>query len=137
VYKLIIAGIGALAVALLALGCGGGGSDEATAQVSKAEFYKQASRICGKTQKKLLARFQASGKDLSAVYEEAAPLLRQEAEELESLAGPEQVEAKVKPMVANLMKASRLVSQEGKGAVNDPTIETYKQEAAELHLDEC
>jgi hypothetical protein len=137
VYKLIIAGIAVLAVGLSASGCGGGGAEEATAQVSKAEFYNQARTICASTQKQLQAEFQDAGRSISAIYDEAAPLLKQEAEKLESIAGPAEVEEKVKPMIANLMKASYVVSQEGENAANHPTIEKYKREAAALHLDEC
>jgi hypothetical protein len=136
VHKLIIAGLGVLAVALLAAGCGGGGTDEATAQVSKAEFYKQARAVCAKTQKTLQAKLKASG-SLSHVYNEAAPVLKREAEELASISGPEQVEEEVEPMVANLTKASGVVAKQGEKAVNNPSIDTYKKEAAALHLDEC
>ena len=135
-YKLIIAGLGVLAAALLAMGCGGGGSDEATAQVSKAEFYKQARAICGKAQRKLQAEYQALG-SIEALYTKAAPLMEQEAEELEAITGPEKVEDKIKPMIANLRRASEVISQQGEKAVNDPTIATYKDEAAALNLSKC
>jgi hypothetical protein len=135
-YKLIIAGVGVLAVVLLAIGCGGG-SDEATAQVSRAEFYKQARNICAKTQAKLQAEFQESGKSIAAVYKNAAPLLKEEAEELESIAGPDQVEETTKSMIANLMKISQVVAREGNNAADDPRIARYKKEAFELHLNEC
>ena len=133
-HKLIIAGIGALALALLATGCGGG-SDEATAQVTKAQFYKQARAICAKTQKKLQTELAA--KDISAVYSKAAPQLKHEAEELEAISGPEEVEEEVKPLIANVLKASDLIAQEGEAAANAPTIQAYKKEAAALHLTEC
>lgn len=134
-HRLIIIGIGIVALALLAAGCGGGGG-EATAQVSKAQFYKQARAICARTQKKLRAEFAAS-KNPSAVYTQLAPLLRREAEELEAIPGSEAVEEEVKPLIASVLKASDLVAKEGEAAANAPSLQAYKKEAAELHLEEC
>ncbi|MGN6258285.1 MAG: hypothetical protein ACTHN3_11135 [Solirubrobacterales bacterium] len=140
-YRLIIAGIGVLAVALLAAGCGGGGSDEATAQVSKAEFFKQARTICAKTQKELQAEIAVSGNEAQAssskIYGKAAQLLEQEVEELEALSGSEQVEKKVEPLIENVSKASRLIAQNGQDALTDPSIIAYKKEARALHLEDC
>ena len=135
-YKLIIAGIGVLAAALLAAGCGGGGSDEATAQVTKAEFYKQARAICAKTQGKLLAELKAS-KNPDAVYTKLAQLREKEAKELESLSGSEAVEEEVKPFVATILKASNLVAREGQEAGDDPSFRAYKQESIDLSLTKC
>lgn len=134
-YRLIIAGIGVLAVALLAAGCGGGGSDEATAQVSKAQFYKEAEAICANTQKKFQAEI--ATKNLSAVYSKAPALLAHEAEELEAISGPEAVEEKVKPLIANVLKASQLIGQKGQAAANSRSIRAYKREAAALNLSAC
>jgi len=136
VYKLIIAGIGVLAVALLALGCGGGGSDEATAQVTKAEFYKQARAICAKTQKKLLAEIGAS-KNPDTVYSKLAQMREKEAEELDALTGSDGVEEAVKPFIATILKASHLVAREGQKAGDDPSFRAYKQESVDLGLTEC
>jgi hypothetical protein len=135
VNRIIIAGIGVLAVALLATGCGGGEGDEATAQVSKAQFYKQARAVCAKTQKAFQTELAA--KNISAVYSNAAPLLEHEAEELEAISGPEEVEEEVKPLIANVLKASHLVAQEGIAAANAPSTQAYKKEASGLHLSEC
>lgn len=135
-YKFIIAGIGVLAAALLAMGCGGGGSDEATAQVSKAEFYKQARAICAKTQKKLLAEIAAS-KNPDAVYTKLAQLREKEAEELEALSGSGAVEEEVQPFIATILKASHLVAREGQEAGADPSFGAYKQESVDLGLKEC
>jgi hypothetical protein len=138
VYKLIIAGIGVLAVALLAMGCGGGGSDEATAQVTKAEFYNQARAICAQTQKKVSAAFRAkASKNLSAAYHELAELRGREAEELESITGSKAVEEEVKPLIQSISEASDLVAREGEAAANDPSLQTYSRETAALHLTEC
>lgn len=135
-YRLSIAGIGVLAVALLAAGCGGGGSDEATAQLSKAQFYKQARAICAKTQKKLQAELEAS-KNISAAAGKLAQLREHEAEELEAISGPDAVEAKVRPFIATILRASHLVAREGRAAANDPSLKAYGREAIALHLTQC
>jgi hypothetical protein len=137
VHKLIIAGIGVLAVALLATGCGGGGSDEATAQVSKAEFYKQVRAICAKRQKKLHAVVEASSGDVSAAYNHAAPAIQREAEELDAISGPEAVEEKFKPFIAHILKVSQLIAREGQAAANAPSFRAYEKEAFALHLFRC
>ena len=138
-YRFIIAGIGVLAVALLATGCGGGGSDEPTAQVSKAEFFRQARAICEKTQKKLVAELAASNNssNTTAVPSRIAQLREREAEELEALTGSEAVEEEVKPFIATIVKVSQLVAQEGQATADDPSIQAYNQEADALGLRHC
>ncbi|HET7418303.1 MAG TPA: hypothetical protein VFJ61_11830 [Solirubrobacterales bacterium] len=134
--RLITAALGVLALALLVIGCGGGGSDEATAQVSKVQFYKEARAICADVQKKFRTELETS-KDISVVYRKAGPLLEHEAEELEAIVGPEAVEEEVKPLIAKVVKASHRIAQDGEAAANDPSTQAYKQEAAELKLREC
>lgn len=135
-YRLIIAGIGVLAVALIAVGCGGGGGGETTAQLGKAQFYKQARAICADTQKKVHAEL-ATSRNISAVSGKLAQLREKEAEELEAITGSEAVEEKVKPFIATISKASHLVAREGEAAANDPALEAYSREAIALHLTEC
>jgi hypothetical protein len=136
VNRLIIAGIGVLAVALLATGCGGGGSAEATAQVSKAQFFKQARAICAKAQKKLQAQLAAS-KDVTTQADEIAHLRKVEAEELADLTGSETVEQEVKPFITALFKVSEMLAQEGRIQSDDPSLRTYAREAATLDLTGC
>lgn len=139
-HKLIIAGVGVLAVSLFAIGCGGGGNDEATAQVSRGEFYNQARTVCAGAQKelqKLAVTVKEAGESPSHFYSKVGPLLKGEAEELESIAGPRQTEEKVEPLIENILKASRLVAKLGEAAVGTPSVETYKNEARALHLVDC
>jgi Fe-S cluster biogenesis protein NfuA len=138
VYRLIVAGIGVAVAAILSAGCGGGGSDQATAQISEAQFIKQVKTICAKTHKEVGAVFfgqSASGK--ADPIEQIALLLKQESEALDALAGPEEVEAKVAPLIENVSKASGILAQEGKKALNDQRVAAYKQEAEDLHLPNC
>lgn len=134
--RLIIAGIGVLAAGLLAAGCGGGGGDEATAQVSKAEFYKEARNVCAKTQPKFVVAFHNSS-GLADFSKRAASLLKQEATGLDALAGPAEVEAKLEPLIENMSKVSAVVAHGGKKGLEDPGIAAYKQEAKELGLGAC
>jgi hypothetical protein len=142
VYRLIIAGIGVLAVALLAIGCGGGGSDEATAQVSKAQFFKQARAICAKTQENIEAELRsasqnASSKNFSALYKKVGQLRENEAEELDAISGSKKVEEKVGPLITKVLRIGHLLAREGQAAATDPSIEKYRQEAIALHLIKC
>jgi hypothetical protein len=136
-YRLIIAGIGAVAIALLAVGCGGGGGDEATAHLSKAQFYKQANTICVGTQTELKAAFARSKSVDAAFFQRLSTLLKQEAEELEAIEGPEAVEVKVEPLIENVSKASEIIAEEGAAGLNDPRVAAYKSEARRLRLKEC
>jgi hypothetical protein len=142
VYKLIIAGIGVLAAALLAGGCGGDGSGEATAQVSKAEFFNQARAICAGTQKEieaqlLLASKKSSQKDFSSLYRKIAQLRRREAEELDSISGSGRVEEEVEPLIADVLEVSDLLAQGGRAVADDPSLREYREGAEELHLSKC
>lgn len=130
-YRLII---GVVAAALLAAGCGSGG-DEATAQVSEAQFMKQAKTICAKTQKEITAGLKdvASGK--ADLFELTSSKLEQEAEKLEAITGPEDVEAKVEPLIENIRQVSELLAKEQD--LEDPRIAAYKEEAKKLGLTEC
>ncbi len=61
--QLVIAGVVGLAVALLAAGCGSGGSDSSSVSVSegsisKAEFIKEASAACYKLQRQTASKLQ-------------------------------------------------------------------------------
>jgi len=138
VHKLIIVGMGLAAAAILMAGCGGDGADDATAQVSKSQFMTQARDICEVTQKKmaplLLSKKARQNPDR---FKEAASLLKREAEELEAIEGPKQVEADVEPLIANIVEAGHIISTQGEEGVQDPRIAAYKREARRLHLTFC
>jgi hypothetical protein len=136
VYKLIILGLAAISTALVAFGCGSSEEEEATAQVNRAEFMKKAKAVCAATQPKFVVEFNRST-GLADFSNRAASLLKQEAEGLERLEGPEDAEAKLEPLIANMSKVSVVVSREGKAGLEDPAIAAYKQEAKELGLGAC
>lgn len=137
-YKLIIAGTGVIAIALLAIGCGSGGESEATAQVSEAQFMEQAKTICAKTHKEVAAAFVGQGASgTEDRIEQISLLLKQEAEDLDAMTSSKQVEAKFDPLIESVSQASGVLAQKGKDGLNDPRIAAYKQVAKTLHLANC
>jgi hypothetical protein len=100
--RIFAALIGALAIVLVATGCGGGGdSTEVTAaSISKAQFIKQAEAICESGNKQLQIDFAAFLKNnagiehpTEATYAElvntvVAPDIEREVEELRELGAP-------------------------------------------------
>jgi len=97
---------------------------------------REAKTVCAKTQPKFVVAFHKS-EGLADFSQRAASLLKQEAEGLDALAGPDDVEAKLKPLIANMSKVSVTVSREGKRGLEDPSVAAYKQEAKELGLGAC
>lgn len=148
-YKLI-ATIGAVAIAaLLALGCGGGGEDEADAsQLTKAEFVKQADAICGKFKKERKAAIVAWEKEFPGgevpekqidvgLAQIVAPSMKQEAEALEALGAPEGDEQEVAQMIANLSKGSRVIAAEGRQGIPQSGLPQFEREATAYGLKAC
>jgi hypothetical protein len=135
-YKLIIAGLAVLAVGLLAMGCGGG-SDQATAQVSEAQFTKQVKATCAKSQKEIEVVVTGQSPEGIDPIQRLASLLKQEAEQLDALAGPEKAEARIEPLIDNVLLVSGIIAQKGKDAFSDPRVAAYQREADELHLTDC
>lgn len=106
---------GVLAVALILVGCGGGGSDatsgggDSTASLSKAEFIKEADAICSKGGEQAQSEFAAFGKKnkipegkepTTAQWEEIGtqilvPALRQQVDEIRQLELPAGDEAQI------------------------------------------
>lgn len=136
-YRLIMVGVAAAAVALLALGCGSSNSDEATAaQVSKAQFLKQAEKLCDRTQEdmqKAILRGSSDAANISTM----ASLLTSEAEELDDLSGPEEIEVKIETLTATISEVVGILEREGENGFENPRIAAYKSEAKNLGLEEC
>jgi len=137
-YKLIILGAGIAAFAILAVGCGSSGSDQAAAQITEAQFLRQVDAICTKTHKEVGAAFFGRGTGAAGdPAEQISQLLKEEARELGALAGPEKVEAKIDPLTESISQASGVLAQGGKAALEDPQVAEYKKEAQVLHLPDC
>jgi hypothetical protein len=139
VYRLIIAGIGVAAAASFAFGCGVGGGDEATAQVSSAQFVKQAEKLCPKIQEKRSDEVTAwiksspNGKTDDGFKEVVGPSLEKEAEELEAIGPP----AKFDPLIENMAKVGEAVTREGEKGTRGPAMEAYRQASIRFHLINC
>jgi hypothetical protein len=105
---------GALAVSLLAAGCGGGSdSNSSTASLTKAEFLKQGNAICKHGNMEIEAEFEKFVKEhhlsqnkqpTQAQLTEASetfliPMIRKEVDQLKALGAPEGEEAKVDAII--------------------------------------
>ncbi|HXS33720.1 MAG TPA: hypothetical protein VN758_08115 [Solirubrobacterales bacterium] len=131
--RLIAPIVAALTIALIAAaGCGGGG-DDGTASITKAEFVKQANAVCGKAQKQLESGLQAfiaglKGEEptdptgIEAARAEAAetillPIMHRKVEEFRSLAAPPGDEDRVKAIVKALEEEDEKAEKQPEQAV--------------------
>jgi hypothetical protein len=110
----IVLGAGALAVALIVVGCGGSSSDETSANaISKAAFAKKANAICQKGTERMASSFakylkkgevthpsQAVQEEL--VGEVLVPSVKREIKELQALGAPSGDEDKVNEIITAL-----------------------------------
>lgn len=96
---------GPLAICLLIVGCGGGGSDS----IDKAAFVEQANAICEKASGEMKAEIIALGKELNSrstsatvsILEKAViPALRSELEEIQALGIPSDAKKEVGAFLA-------------------------------------
>lgn len=112
--------IGALAIAAIASGCGGGdSSSESTASLTKAEFVKEGNAICSKGNAEIESEFEAFSKERNLsetkapskeVQEEAAediliPAISSQLKEIRALGTPEGDEGEVEEILAGAEEA--------------------------------
>ena len=140
-HRLIIAGIGVAASALIIFGCGSG-SDEATAQITKAQFVKQAETICSKAREKRAAVSNQEGEpqagnDSKPFDRVLASSMAREAEELKALATHAEDEADVARLAGTLSKLSTRVEETGLAGLQTAAFPQVQQEAAALGLKGC
>jgi hypothetical protein len=129
------------------IGCGGGG-DETSSDVTKAQFVKKADSVCADFKSQRLAAaeksynqkarqgpetpaFEAELKELAEelLTSEILPLIKQQQEELESLDVPAADEEKIDAMLANLGKATGELEQEGlAGLVAGSMFDAFESE---------
>ena len=132
-YRRIIGVAVALAVTgFLAVGCGGGGEDEATASVTKAQFVKSTDAVCEKNHKQREAEFAALDKQLESEGQEpessagietrltdvVIPSMERQLEELEAVDVPEDSEAKMTKMLQTYSKGIEKLKEEMLDALN-------------------
>jgi len=128
----LVAAVAALGA--LVIGCGGGGEETtASADVTKAQFLKEAGAVCVTRKKdwnskaEALAReYQEDGKEITPkeanrfLDEELFPLMQEEQEKLESLEVPVADEARIRKMLRTRAKAVEAVGDRGVAALSDP-----------------
>jgi hypothetical protein len=147
-YRLIVL-IGVMASTAFALGCGGTGEESSSAPLTKAQFIKQADRICAKSTKERNAAALSFMEELPEGSAEAgshldeglkqvvAPLMDREARELAALIAPEEDAAKVSRMIGNLSNASSDIAEEGSKGLRGSTLSTFESEASAYGLKIC
>ena len=154
-----ISGI-AVALVVLGVGVGCGGSDETTSDITKAQFVKKANFICADYKGKRLAaaekefnpkqrqgphtvgakateEFEAELRELGdkLLQEKLLPLTAQQLEELESLGAPAGDEEKVEQMLDNLGKAvEELEGENFEGLIAGNQFDAFESEAEKYGL---
>jgi hypothetical protein len=147
-FRLLTAGIGIVAVGLLALGCGTSGEDGDTVEaLTKAEFVERAEGVCAdaiKRRKAAAAIWQKEHPanlvqaDLDDAYREViAPSIAKQAAALEALPPPRNDEAKLERMVKHLSRAGKRIAKEGTSAARGADVAAYLQEATKYGLRAC
>ena len=141
----------AMAVAMLGVvgvGCGGGG-DDTTSSLTKAEYVKQADAICAERKKewqtaltdyrKEAEKKNAVGnakleKELAedALSDSMLPSLQTQLESLEDLGSPQGKEKQAEKMVESLAKWVKGIEKGGTTAVFDGSSQDFEEEAKDL-----
>lgn len=151
----------AVAVVLLCVGVGcGGGSDETTSDITKAQFVKKADFICADFKKQRLAaaekefnpkqrqgshtvgskateELEAELRELAEnlLHEKTIPLVRAQLEKLEALGAPAGDEEAVEKMLDNMEKATDEIEDEGfEGVVGGNQFDEFEKEAEKYGL---
>lgn len=141
--------VGIALVAALGVGCGGGDESEASVQLTKAQFTKQASEICTKMYEKRVAaraRFdekndpnEEKGESLPYLQEKITALLipsmQGGLEELEGLEPPPAIKADVEKMLENYAAAIEEFEAKGVTALKgSKPVEDFNKESRALGL---
>jgi hypothetical protein len=146
-YRLIMS-IGMVVTTCLAFGCGSAEESSST-PLTKAQFVRQADRICAKAaseRKAAAASFvkglpggpaEAEGHLDEGLEQVVAPSLAREAKELAALAAPKNDAAEVSRMTGNLLKASKALAEEGSKAISRSVLRAFEREATGYGLKIC
>ena len=145
--------IAALAMALLAAGCGGGGDSASGESLSKEEFVAKADAICKHSNERMEAGFgkflKAKGvksltKPSKAEYEKLigevmVPNLKREIKELRALGVPDGDEERVEAMLSALEEGEETAERDPKAvtASSDAVFGIASRIAAEYGLEVC
>jgi hypothetical protein len=148
--RVLTAVLGALAVAFLICGCGGGeddssGDGSSSSALTKAEFIKRGDEICRKSGEAIFAEAtefakrsginaeQPSEAQQEEVYSQVVgPALKRQSEEIADLGPPEGEEEAVEAIVAALSRGAEEIEEDPKAALSgkNPLEEASKLAAA-------
>jgi hypothetical protein len=148
---LIAPAVGALAIALIAAGCGGGG-ETATASITKAQFIRRADAICDKADhyfQTLYEKYLGDTEDIRAKQRLIdrrtqitdrvfAPAVERELGEIRALGAPGGDEAQIKAILAAREEGLEKVEEHPLEVANteDEFLKSYKL-ATEYGLKVC
>jgi len=145
-YKLISGiGIAVAFIAVVGLGCGSSGEETASAEVTKAQFLKQANSVCDEAKKRRAAAVAdwttkqgSENVDVDAGLRNlVAPSLKKQAERLEGLTPPAEDEAAVAGLIAMLAKGSEVLEEEGQEGVQRSRLREFERKAIAFGLQSC
>jgi hypothetical protein len=144
VYRLITLSAGVLILGVLALGCGNSGEETTTAEITRAQFIRQARSVCTQIDKEMekaaAAWEKAHSKELdfdTAIRQIMGPALEEQATRLRTLTAPEEEAEKVNRMLKHLEKAAAAYAMEGTAIKSTVSIETFEHEAKTYNLRAC
>jgi hypothetical protein len=145
-YRLSLIALGVAALTVFSLGCGSSESgtnasatnSSSSAEVTKAQFIKQAEAICAKNERERETAIDAWEKEGSSSLKEGlveivAPALTEEAEALKALTPPAEQQVEVARILENLSNGSRKVEEGSPG----PEITKFVREAEAFGLKTC
>lgn len=133
--------------ALVAAGCGGGGEDTSTS-LTKAQFVKQANAICANYNKQMAADFSKYAKEQSgggstqispaeAVAKATIPATKEELEDLRALPVPSGEEEKVEALLERRQEALEKIEDEPLFKTAGDPFEEFNQPLTDYGLTEC
>jgi hypothetical protein len=145
--RLFVLLAGALAIALVAAGCGSSSNDNSTtASLSKAEFLKQGNAICDAGNKEINAGFEETlpkGKQPSkAELDEAMetvliPSVTKQVEEIRALGAPEGEEEAVEDFLVGAEEELEKGEEEPASLATEASFNKTSQEAKAIGLTSC
>jgi hypothetical protein len=137
---LLVSAIGAAGI-----GCGGG-DDETTSALTKAQYVKQANAICAKHNKEMIAKYTSLIREAGqltpkvadeAVAKASVPGMKQQLEELRALPAPSGEEDKVEALLERRQEALEKVEADPGFKTSGDPFEEFNQSLTDYGLTEC
>lgn len=138
----------AILVAVSVSGCGGGGDDETTSALTKAEYIKQADAICKAQNKKKDAELRKAYQELEknpqsgkaaeeGIIEVALPPIAQMTEEVADLGIPSEQGGEAKKFIEEMEAAVSEVEGDPKKALEGEPFGGAKKRATRFGFKQC